>query len=767
MKYKAFKQKLSIALAAMMIMASASTVSFAAGFSDLSQASWAKATIEEWTQKGLVSGYPDGTFRPSNHITRAEFATLVQKAFDLKSEAKSEFSDVKSSDWYYDAVATLASLGVVGGYEDGTFRPAGHITRAEAAAIMTNLKKLNPNASAAEKFADYASMADWAKGHVGAVVEAKFMSGYPDGTFKASNTITRAESVATLNNVINPGEAKANLVIDKAGTYGGTEVDYQMEKGNVTVNVADVTLKNMVIDGDLILAEGIGEGEVTLENVTVKGDTHVLGGGANSIYIKNSKMAKIFVNKKNGQIRIVAQGTSTFGTITAQSGVKLEEQNLMNSEGFAEIVIDENAKGEIVLEGNFSKITVKAEGITLRIPEGSSVGELKIEKKISVVGTGTIEKAIIYVNGVTFEKAPLKIESGTKSPITIVVGGTEQTVTPPSTGGGGGGGGGTTTPVEFSSVFSKKELAFDNYSGTYHILMGENKISAKARYIIKAKSEDAPTEEQILSQGDDNNLTKGNNFAIFDIDEPKGDYVLYLLAYDLNGVAGTKDKLVTFDFKIDKYTASQYDYLLKAEYYRNGVPTENAVRKFNTNQTVTADLIYDFYDDNIDVLASKLSGADGLITRALSLESDDGTVYSKAIARAILNYSETLNVVDKTDADDVDLLNSLAAGGSVSDVQVLAEKFAASTLSEIESDIVALYGDKTISNVNKPGLVFKVTDGDSLDDVAGGTTIANLKNTLLSNAETLYFHSGSDVLELSIGNTKILIKVEKELKKNK
>jgi len=442
MKYKAFKQKLSIALSAMMIMASASTVSFAAGFSDLSQAYWAKATIEEWTQKGLVSGYPDGTFRPSNHITRAEFATLVQKAFDLKSEAKSEFSDVKSSDWYYDAVATLASLGVVGGYEDGTFRPAGHITRAEAAAIMTNLKKLNPNASAAEKFADYASMADWAKGHVGAVVEAKFMGGYPDGTFKASNTITRAESVATLNNVINPEEAQANLVIDKAGTYGGTEVDYQMEKGNVTVNVADVTLKNMVIDGDLILAEGIGEGEVTLENVTVKGDTHVLGGGANSIYIKNSKMAKIFVNKKNGQIRIVAQGTSTFGTITAQSGVKLEEQNLMNSEGFAEIVIDENAKGEIVLEGNFSKITVKAEGITLRIPEGSSVGELKVDQKISVVGTGTIEKAIIFVNGVTFEKAPVKVESGTKSPITIVVGGTEQTVTPPSAGGGGGGGGG-------------------------------------------------------------------------------------------------------------------------------------------------------------------------------------------------------------------------------------------------------------------------------------------------------------------------------------
>lgn len=73
-------------------------------------------------------------------------------------------------------------------------------------------------------------MADWAKGHVGAAVEAKFMSGYPDGTFKASNTITRAESVANTKQRNKSREVQANLVIDKAGTYGGTEVDYQMEK---------------------------------------------------------------------------------------------------------------------------------------------------------------------------------------------------------------------------------------------------------------------------------------------------------------------------------------------------------------------------------------------------------------------------------------------------------------------------------------------------------------------------------------------------------
>ena len=657
MKYKAFKQKLSIALAAMMIMASASTVSFAAGFSDLSQASWAKATIEEWTQKGLVSGYPDGTFRPSNHITRAEFATLVQKAFDLKSEAKSEFSDVKSSDWYYDAVATLASLGVVGGYEDGTFRPAGHITRAEAAAIMTNLKKLNPNASAAEKFADYASMADWAKGHVGAVVEAKFMSGYPDGTFKASNTITRAESVATLNNVINPGEVQANLVIDKAGTYGGTEVDYQMEKGNVTVNVADVTLKNMVIDGDLILAEGIGEGEVTLENVTVKGDTHVLGGGANSIYIKNSKMAKIFVNKKNGQIRIVAQGTSTFGTITAQSGVKLEEQNLINSEGFAEIVIDENADGEIVLEGNFSKITVKAEGITLRIPEGSSVGELKVDQKISVVGTGTIEKAITSVNGVTFEKAPVKIESGTKSPITIVVGGTEQTVTPPSNGGGGGGGGGgSTTPV-----------------------------------------------------------------------------------------------------------AAQYKLVLT---YDNGIVKKSVnLKNYPESTVVNKDELADSYNSIAKVLSKELSGANGLITKVLNLESNNRNKYSQSIATKVIDSidsGESFPALGWLENDNA-ILKELANGtADKEDVEVLAGVLAESSFEDIEDMITYLYGDKTISDINNSDLEFMVYGKDIMEQRYAGSTLSEVMKDVFYGVTAIKNYNEQSIFKIGLGTTSIEINVVKK-----
>ena len=439
MKYKTFKQKLTVALAAMMILAS-STASFAANFNDLSQASWAKTIIEEWSSKELVSGYPDGTFRPNNNITRAEFATLVQKAFNLESDEKAQFNDVSSDAWYYSAVGTLASLGVVGGYEDGTFRPNGQITRAEAAAIMANLKGLEAQTDIALSFYDYDSMPSWAIRHIGAVLDAGVMNGYPDNTFRASNTITRAESVATLNNVLNPAVSK-DLVINQAGTFGGTELEHKVVTGNVIVNVEDVTLKNMVIEGNLILAEGIEEGDAILENVTVQGNTEVLGGGANSIYIRNSRLKNIIVAKKNNSIRIVAEGTSTFGTITAKSGVKLEEKNLVNSEGFGEVIIEEGAEGEIILEGNFSKVTVKAAGVTIRLPEGSKIAEITVNAAVKIVGQGTIEKAVVSVNGVEFEKAPTKVEAapGTSN-VTITVGGVQRPVTQPPAGGGGSGG---------------------------------------------------------------------------------------------------------------------------------------------------------------------------------------------------------------------------------------------------------------------------------------------------------------------------------------
>src|SRR5690606_27264528 len=117
-----------------------------------------------------------------------------------------------------------------------------------------------------------------------------------------------------------------NKTIKTAGIYGpatGTET----VQGNVTISSPDVTLRNTVIEGDLILGEGIGEGEVYLHGVTVKGQTIVNGGGTESIYFTDSVLATVIVNKNTGAVRIVAKGS------TQVYEVQLETPTIVREEG--------------------------------------------------------------------------------------------------------------------------------------------------------------------------------------------------------------------------------------------------------------------------------------------------------------------------------------------------------------------------------------------------------------------------------------------------
>jgi hypothetical protein len=413
MKYRLFKKRL-VAVMATMAMTTMAVSTFASvKFTDVPDNSWAKPVIEKWANEGLVGGYEDGSFKPGNPITRAEFASLIQRAFKLTPAQGVTFKDVKVDAWYAGAIHTLAANGVANGYEDGTFRPNAQITRAEAAAMIANAKGLAQNVAAVNVFVDVDQIPAWAKGVVGAAVEAGFMGGYPDGTFGASKNITRAEAVSALDRAIDVAVKSKDLVITEAGVYS------QAVEGDVYVLAEGVTLKDMTINGDLILGEQIGEGDATLEGVVVVGNIEILGGGANSIYIRNSKVGNVVVAKANNSVRIVAEGTSTFGTIFAKSGVKLEEKNLVNSEGFVKIVIEEGATGEITLEGTFDEVEVKAEGIALNLPTGTKIANITIQVKITVKGQGQIVKAIVNAEGVGFDRKPDTVEGSHKDSIII------------------------------------------------------------------------------------------------------------------------------------------------------------------------------------------------------------------------------------------------------------------------------------------------------------------------------------------------------------
>lgn len=160
---------------------------------------WAEQVLTEWQEKGLLKGYADGSVKPNNSITRAEFITLINNAKGITEEQSISFTDVRPNDWFYSAVARAA--GYTKGYEDNTFRPNQTITRAEAAVMLANVAGLSQNEAGADGFSD--AIPTWAKGSVGAVVAAGLMRGYPDGSFGANIPTTRAEAVSALDRVLN------------------------------------------------------------------------------------------------------------------------------------------------------------------------------------------------------------------------------------------------------------------------------------------------------------------------------------------------------------------------------------------------------------------------------------------------------------------------------------------------------------------------------------------------------------------------------------
>ena len=150
-----------------------------------------------------IVGYPDKTVRPQNGITRAEVATiffrlLTDETRDANSTKSNSYSDVAAGAWYNHAVSTLSAMGIVKGDSDGKFNPNAPITRAEFAAIAARFDD-KANTTTAD-FSDIAS--HWAKNEISAASNNGWINGYPDGTFRPDNKITRAEAMTLVNRVL-------------------------------------------------------------------------------------------------------------------------------------------------------------------------------------------------------------------------------------------------------------------------------------------------------------------------------------------------------------------------------------------------------------------------------------------------------------------------------------------------------------------------------------------------------------------------------------
>lgn len=158
-------------------------------------------TVEQTDDVQYIQGYPDGSFKPSKSLTRAEATVVLANILNIQptnDNYETKFSDVKPQQWFYNYVSALTEKGIINGYPDGTFRPNDKITRAEMVTLV--VKALGLNGEYESSFSDISN--SWAKDAI-AIASAKgWINGYSDGTFRPNDSITRAETVVFLNNVI-------------------------------------------------------------------------------------------------------------------------------------------------------------------------------------------------------------------------------------------------------------------------------------------------------------------------------------------------------------------------------------------------------------------------------------------------------------------------------------------------------------------------------------------------------------------------------------
>lgn len=378
---------------------------------------WAESVITQWQNKGLIQGYEDGTFKPGNTITRAEFVTLMNNAKGFWSEGSINFSDVKNGSWFYSAVARAVAAGYVKGYSDGSFKPGNTITRAEAAVMIANAARLSANEAGAYRFTDVGSIPAWARGSVGAVVAAGYMTGYPDGSFYANASISRAEAVSSLNRMLGGTAYQPTQPTTPTTDTTKTTSD------DVVIEDKGTTLKNQTVDGNVTIAKSVGNGDVTLRNVTIKGDLIVKGGGSNTVTLEDVDVrGKARLLKEGVHLHLV--GDTDIRKLLIDLAAHITQSSSYKDE-IGEIIlagdgdlskttrIDVPAKqlrienqADLILGGDVEKLIVDedAKGAEIEIKKGTTVNELNTDAKIKLTGKGRIDLLDVSASGVTYDK---------------------------------------------------------------------------------------------------------------------------------------------------------------------------------------------------------------------------------------------------------------------------------------------------------------------------------------------------------------------------
>ena len=293
---------LSLAVSA----SAASTARKATDFKDFDRNAWYADAVSAAVDNGLLYGKSSTIIDPNGAMTRAEMAAIINRSFGCYKAADiSQYKDVSKSKWYYKDVALAVQMGTYNGRSSSTMAPDAPITREEAMTVVARALELDYDSYSKtdlSKFSDRNKISNWALPYVRAMIGADYIHGRTKGLEPLDN-ITRAEFAQIFANII--------------GSYITVKGTYDKDiKGSVLIRTDDVTLKDMTVDGDLIVGCGAADGKIVLDNVTVKGRLLVWGGGTAAIYCNNgTNMPAVVVARVDEAVKVIYDRDSTLAVI--------------------------------------------------------------------------------------------------------------------------------------------------------------------------------------------------------------------------------------------------------------------------------------------------------------------------------------------------------------------------------------------------------------------------------------------------------------------
>ena len=386
-------------------------------------ADYTEPYMKRMEELGLLQGDADGDLRPGDPITRAEFVTIINRAFGYRSAGGHPFRDVPGTAWYAEDVDIGYTEGYITGTSPTAFSPNLSITREEAAFILAKNLMMEPAVGENTSFADGRSISTWSRGLVSAAAENNLISGYPDGSFRPQKSITRGEAAVILLNAV-------GTPVSRPGTTTLGDV-----WGNVTITSSGVTLKDTVVAGNLYVTAGVELGDVVLENVKVLGEIVVSGGGVSeagedSVILRNVDAPKLVVdNIKNQQVSLRVEGdgliqqasvrTDAFLADNTPAGHGIGEIEL-NGENGLELKLAGNIKNVVnrtpesalsISSGRVDTITVdeKAVDSTLEISSGAEADHVNLDVGTTVTGDGDIGDLVVNAPGSNVSMLPDQI----------------------------------------------------------------------------------------------------------------------------------------------------------------------------------------------------------------------------------------------------------------------------------------------------------------------------------------------------------------------